>query len=129
MPRCTKKKRRNRTVCAGSLNKRIEIQSRTIRGARPGQKKFSEEFKEKNEVWAMLETTRGTQLFDGTDLMDGITHIFYIRFQENITQENWILFEDRRFDILDVEDLDENHEFLKLSCNERGNKNVKVNEG
>jgi len=115
MPTCTKAKRSNRTVCASALNKRIELLDRSIQATQFGTKKFDEEFKEQDLVWAKLDTKRGKQTFDGTNLTTAFTHEFTIRYREDVAdngQQFWIKFEDRLFDIIDDEDLDENHEWI-----------------
>lgn len=129
MADCKRIQRKHRKVCIGDLNELITIKNRGIQAATPGQQKFTEKFDNDKEVWAMVETTRGDQFFDGTSLRTAATHIFTIRFDANVTQEDYIFFADDIYDILDCEDLDERGEFLKMPSRKRGTKDIKVNEG
>lgn len=128
MPKCSTIKGKNRSVCVGDLNKRITIKDRTLKGATLNNRVSSENFSDDVTVWAMIQTTRGDQFFDGTSLRTAVTHYFYIRYRDNVTSENFIFFNEDSYDILDVEDLDENESFLKISARKRGTEDIKVNE-
>lgn len=129
MADCKRIKRKNRKVCIGDLSEEIVIKGRSLRASLPGQTKFSESFDAGTTVWAAIETTRGDQFFDGTSLRTATTHIFYIRYLETVTQENFIFYKDDIYDILDVEDLDERQSFMKLSARKRGTQDINVNKG
>ena len=124
MSSCVKIKKKNRKVCTGDLRDRIILQNRDIA---PEEIDFTENFSNDIEVWAMIETKRGLDSFDGVNLENIITNNIYIRFLAGVTEETWILFDDRRFDIMDVENLDERKTFLLLRCKERGQKDIPVN--
>jgi SPP1 family predicted phage head-tail adaptor len=126
---CKRIKRKNRKVCIGDLSEEITIKGRTIQASLPGAQKFTEAFAEGTTVWAAVETNRGDQFFDGTSLRTAATHIFYIRYLAGVTQESYIEFNEILYDILDVEDLDERGQFMKIPARKRGHKDVKVNEG
>lgn len=127
MPRCVKLKRKKRQVCIGDLNITITLQNRAITPPLSGVD-ATETFTDSNpDIWAKLETGRGQTIFDGTNTEVDITHIFTIRFISGITAETWISFESQRFDILDVEDLEERHEFMILRCTNKGTDSNLVN--
>ena len=85
---------------------------------------FSENFTDKSESspdsFALIETATGKVYWDGVNTDTPVTHIVYIPYNDSVTSETWIEFNLRRFDILKVEDMEERHEFLKLTCVDRG---------
>ena len=121
---CVKIKKKSRKVCTGDLRDRITLQDRSIA---PEEIDFTENFSNNIEVWAMIATVRGLESFDGVNVETLVTHNIYIRFLPGVTEETWVLFDDRRFDIVDVENLDERKTFLLLRCKERGQKDIPVN--
>jgi len=125
MPRCTKKKRKSRQICIGDMRDQITLENRAIR---PEEIDFAEDFTTVITVFALIETARGLETFDGANVVNLITHKMWIRFIPGITEETWVLFDDRRFDIMDVESLEERKEFLLLRCKERGQKDIEVNK-
>ena len=129
MAACNRIKRKNRKVCVGDLNELITIKDRSLTAARPGATGISEAFTNDKQVWAMIETTRGDQFFDGSSLQTGTTHLFYARYDASVTQEDFIFFSGNIYDILDVENLDERSNFMKIQARKRGTETINVNEG
>lgn len=128
MARCIKLQRRKRQVCLGDLNTKITLQDRTITAPLSGVD-ATETFTDTSpDVLSKLDTGRGQTIFDGTNEEQVITHTFTIRFISGITTETWVLFESQRLDIVDAEDLEERHEFIKLRCNNRGTTANAANE-
>lgn len=135
MPICVKIKGKKRWVCLGDLRNRVDIQTRTIRPPTGDGVDLGETFTTARSVFALIETTRGQEMFDGTELRRAYSHIFYIKYIPNtvltdgtrLTEQEWVKFEGRLFNIVDVEDVDERHEFLILRCAERGLSTDEVN--
>ncbi len=128
MPKCIKLKRKNRQVCVGDLDTIITLQDRAITPPLFGVE-ATETFTDTDpDIWSKLDTGRGQTIFDGTNEEVDITHKFTIRFINGITAQTWILFESQRLDIIDVEDLEERHEFMILRCNNRGTTANAANE-
>ena len=101
--------------------KTVTLQNRAISAPAGGSTDFGEIFTDEGlPVQAIISTQRGKVLFDGVSTDEKITHKISIEFVENVTAETWILFNDRRFDILDVENVGEQDICLVLRCNERG---------
>jgi SPP1 family predicted phage head-tail adaptor len=116
--RCETIHGRRRTICAGDLDRFIEIQTRAIQGDNGVD--YISDFDTKASVFAMLKTVNGVTIFDETNQEHSITHEFYVYYDDTITAQDWVLFDGVRLKIRKVEDLDGRHEWLKLSCNERG---------
>lgn len=98
----------------------ITLQNRDIIPPVFGTPDFDESFSGDQNVTALICTERGKTLFDGVAIDTPITHKISIEYIVGVTAETWILFNGRRFDILDVENCCENDEILKLMCTERG---------
>jgi len=113
-------RRKKRQVCIGDLDTEIVLQNRSIVPPVSGSSDFDENFTPNSTVWAAVNTVSGKTFFDGVGTETNITHEIFIRYDVTITAEVWVLLDSRRFDILDVEDLDERNEFMKLLCVDRG---------
>ncbi len=120
MVTCIKIRRRKRTVCIGDMQDEITIQDRDIIPPEFGKTDFDENFSNDLTVWSAIKTVTGKTFFDGVNTDTPITHEIYIFFDATVTAESWIIFEDRRIDILKVEDFEERHEFMLLTCIDRG---------
>lgn len=120
MARCIKIRRKKRQVCIGDMQDEIIIQNRSIVAPEFGKTNFDENFTPNVTVWSAIETVTGKTFFDGVNTDTPITHIIYIFFDSTVTAESWIEFEGRRIDILKVEDFEERHEFMLLTCVDRG---------
>jgi len=73
------------------------------------------------ESWAAVKTTNGKITLDGVGQEQDVTHELFIRYDYNVTSEMFIQMEDgRRLRILNVEDYEERHEYMRLLCKERG---------
>ena len=124
MSNCVRIRKKKRRVCVGDMKDAITLQSREITAPLFNIVDFDENFQTLDplvpEVLALIETVNGKVFFDGVNTETPVTHHIYISFQQAVTAEVWILFENRRFDILRVEDFEERHEIMKLVCVERG---------
>lgn len=126
MPKCIRIKKKSRKVCIGDMRDEIILKNRTITTPRAGSVDFTETFGDEREVAALIETKDGLETFDGVNLITTVSHAITIRFIEGITEETWVEFKGRNFDIVNVINLDERDQFLKLLCNERGSEKVRV---
>lgn len=108
--------KRNLAKCG----KTITLQNRDIQVPEFGSVDFDEAFSGDTNVQAIISTERGKVLFDGVSTDNPVTHKICIEYISGVTAETWILFDGRRFDILDVENCGEQNKCLVLRCNERG---------
>lgn len=119
MAKCVKLKRTKTQVCVGNLSKYIEIYERRLKSpldSLSDSPDYRDEFFLLYNVWAMLETPKGKNIFDKLGIDKAISTIFYIRYLPNITSQNWVAYNGNRYDIVRVADLEENNLFLKLEC-------------
>lgn len=117
----TKKK-----VCIGDLKKRIKVQIRSIVPPE-GSVDYSQNTIDLKEVWAAIQTSKGSEIFDGTNVIGVATHFFYIRKIDSVTFENFIEYNDKKYRILDAQNIDEDNSFMLLRCTERGDKSKNSN--
>lgn len=125
MTRCVKVQRRRTRACIGELTERLFVENREIIGPVFGGADLGFQFtahNEATEVWAIVETTQGTTLFDDVAGLDRVvTHHVIIRFLPGISAETWLRLDDgRRLDILSVANIDERSEFLEILAAESG---------
>lgn len=121
---CVKIKRKKKQVCVGSLNRRVEIYQRIIKAPFNPTNEFTnydDEFSLLRTVWALIQTPKGTNVFDQVERSESkVTHYFYIAYFDGLTQENWIVYKNNRYDILDVINLEEQNLYYRLDCFFRG---------
>lgn len=123
MAKCVSLQRTDTRICAGSLNKKIQIYERSYTApTNPSGAlvDYDEAFVLVASPWAMLQDINGDVIFNGISTDKVATTKFYIRFISSITSENWITFNNNRYDILKVHNLDENFKFMALDASIRG---------
>ncbi|MCK5602298.1 phage head closure protein [Candidatus Pacearchaeota archaeon] len=124
---CTPVKIKSRRVCVGDLKHRITIQIRALTPNNTGSIEAIETFTDVIDVWAAIETTRGSQMWDGVEISNPFTHKIYIRFRDDMDFNKWIEFEGEKYDIVDVQDLDQRNEWLLLLCTLKGETSKEAN--
>ena len=127
MSKCVSIRKKKRKVCTGDMKDLITLQNRAIQGITTSDVDFTENFTEAAVVWSMIETVQGVTVFDTSNTEIVITHKFYVRYDPTVTSETWIEFDNRKFDIVTVTNLDERKDYLLLQCRERGDKDQPVN--
>lgn len=126
MAKCVRLQRQDTRVCAGSLNRKIEIYETAITSPLDpafNEVDYGEQFTLIARPWAMIEDINGDVIFDGVSPVDTPTVRFFIRYRQGITSENWVIYDNERYRILNVLDLDKNKRFLSLECTIRGDEN------
>ncbi len=102
----------------GRMRKRVAIQSR-VDGEYAG---YSSEISRVTiaTVWARVINVSGTEQVDSRNASEAITHRFIIRKRTDITKQNELVYNDRRYAIATIqEDGDERDRFLIIDCNEK----------
>jgi len=90
-------------------------------------------FSDKASAWAGVETPNGKSKFLGVNTNEDTTHVFVVRYQSALSdievQNNFVLFNSRRFRILSVVNMNEYNEFLAIEATERGVDTKDANSG
>lgn len=120
MAECTKIRIRHRRLCAGDLDRYIEVLCRSMDAPTDSSTDFENSFATSKKLWAGLRTTKGKDVFFATNLDEAVSHVFYTRYVDWITADHWIKFSGENYDILESENIDERNEWMAHYCNVRG---------
>ena len=112
--------RKNRVSCVGDMRERVKLHIRAMQEPNFDETNFTESFTGVKIVWANVRTVSGKTFFTSVNVDVSLTHEIVIRYDEDVNAETWIEYNGRNLKIVDTEDLDERHEFLKLKCTDRG---------
>jgi SPP1 family predicted phage head-tail adaptor len=124
---CKSIKIKSRKVCVGDLSSRIKLQLRSLTASNTGSIESIETFTDIIEVWAAVETTSGSKIWDGVEIANPFTHKFYIRYRNDIEFTEWIEYGNEKYKLIDVENLEQKNEFLILMCTRKGTSTKKAN--
>lgn len=127
MPKCVKIQKKIKGVCVGDLSTKITLCTRTISAPALSSVDYGETFTEVKTLYALVDTTRGLQTFDGVNITNPYSHLFYIRYDASVTFEYWIKYNSEYFRIIDVENLNEENRFLLMRCTKRGSTAINAN--
>ncbi len=120
---------KSRRICIGNLNTQITLQLRTLQGNNYASVENTEDFSDIATVWGAVITTRGSQLWDGVEISNPFTHDIYIRYRDDVDFTKWIEFGSQKYDIVDVENLEQKNEWLLLKCILKGTNDKAANYG
>ena len=126
VPKCIKLKRRKEQACIAAMNERIDIELRQIVAVKTEIVDFDEEFINRRTVWASVDTKGGTQFFDENNILQIISHVFIIRFIPDVTFEDFVIFKNIRYRIVQVENLQQSDTYYRLRCTVRGTDTIEV---
>jgi hypothetical protein len=105
-------------VCIGDMKHQIFVIAKAIETLPIG---YTIDFSNQTEIFAAIQTIKGTPIWDGTNVKQELTHIFYIWYGIAEVQKNYtILFNNKYYKVEDAEDLNEEHIYLKITTVERG---------
>jgi len=117
-------------VCVADLNKKIKLQySSSIPNNNPNMNAGTS-FKDIKTVWAMVKTRSAAEFIKNTDINRVITTEFYIRFDSSIDFETELYIElgNQLYKVINVENIDEQDRFVKLSATDKGLKTIEANK-
>lgn len=104
-------------ICLGDFDKRISIESRT-QTTDSLTVDNDEVFTVIATPWARITTRTKEILFDDVNTDAVSTHLFEIRYSSmyEITAENFILFKNKRYRIIAVDNVDEEDEYIRMDA-------------
>lgn len=100
----------------GKLNKRIEIQRKTIE--KDGFGGFNENWNHLNYVWAEVKPITAFDNFEAEKISEKISHIITIRYLKDIKNDDRIKFYNRIFNIKSILNPFEENKTLKIIAEE-----------
>ena len=122
MVSCVSINGRKRKICAGDLRLKIGLFNREITGNVSKTTAYNASFVGGITASAMLLTRSGAQIINGVSVTTKPTHDFYIRYKADIESTKWVIYNEVIYDVIEVENLEERNEFLKISCIKKGTK-------
>jgi len=124
---CKKIRRVNKQVCIGALKDSIILQTRRQNAPIKGSVDHTISFVSPVTANALVETKKGIETFDGTNINALLTHHFTIRFLANIEVFKFVEFRSKYFLIDRTVNIDEKNQYLILMCSDRGDTSKQVN--
>lgn len=121
---CGNIKRKADKICVGDLKRLIKIINRKIE---PADISHTMDFDSFNSVRARVDTRRGIDFFNGVNTENAPTHYFYVRYNVDVEMNYTIEFRDNYYLVVDVENLNEENRFLKISAVKNGPKSNATN--
>lgn len=126
MPTCIKIRGKKTQVCMGDMRFPIEIRERTLgvpfNPTDGVDVDYTENFVILHSVFAAIDTPEGQTTFNDIGISTVISHVFYVRFLDDVNTQSWIVFENNQYKIVKLTDFDGRKLFLKLECILRGDK-------
>lgn len=127
MPNCKVINKGRTKVCIGAMRTIITLHVRSIVPPSGDSTDFNESFTNPVVVKAQIETVPNIAVFDQTNTERLVSHIFYIRYRDDVTAETWIELNGDKYDIINTENIEERNQWLILRCNQRGIASKPVN--
>lgn len=122
---CNRKIRRKPDlICASDLKNKVKLITRKIETANVS---FTENFTDFKSIYARIDTISGYQPFNGVNIEDAPSHIFYIRYLSDIEINYTFEYKSNYFHIIDIENLNEENRFMKITVKKAGNKSNEAN--
>ena len=136
---CTFKRFKKTKLCAADLTHRIEIQSRVVGGVSFGEVEPVAVFTTLFTRWAAIESVGGirsaggVQNFSKVNTGESPTDFFYVRYEAALSElevsNNVILFNNKRFRILSIENINRDNSTLVIQCTDRGDEDKEASSG
>lgn len=128
MPLRRIKRRPLTEISCGDLNVKIELFNRAIRPSSYRQYDASERYTSVNKVWAKIETLNmGRSQFNEVNVKDQPTHSMTIRYRSDVNTEMRVEYGQKYFEIVEIVDPEERHEYLILKCKLKGSISKEAN--
>lgn len=107
-------KRKLRKSRIGDMRTRIELCERSLTAPNFNTASVTEKYSVLTKTWAEVITLDGYRSFDGIPMVDRPTHLFIIRFRENVTSETRIRYNKELYRILKLQDPEERGMYLYI---------------
>lgn len=123
---CNSIKKNTNKVCIADLNKKVIIQYASSSANNAPNANAESSFTALATVWAMVKTTPNREFVNGVNIENGVNTDFYIRHDSSIdfSKKVWIEFNNERFKVINVENIDFENRFMRLRAVERGVKTL-----
>ena len=106
--------------CIGTLKKTVSLEQRVKSKFASNQSKLEYKYTEIAKIKCGIKTVSGNIIRDGIAINDGASHLFVMRYRENMTQELFLNYNLYRYDILDVTNVNEDNKWLEVRAKKVG---------
>ena len=126
---CTSIRKNINKVCTSDFNKRVKIQTTSISANNAPSGLASVGFADILSVWALVKTSSNREFIEGVNIENGLNTDFFIRYNSSVDFERqlWIEYNDSRFKITNVDNIDKENKIIRLRSTEKGNKSILAN--
>lgn len=109
-------------ICSKDLRHRVLIQYRETAGTNNLNSDPEPTFTDIGNYWAAIKTTPSRESFNDVNQGSAATTDFYLRYTESIDifKNLWIIFRDRRFEVLNADDMEEDRLFYRFRAIDKG---------
>jgi SPP1 family predicted phage head-tail adaptor len=111
-------------ICTGDMRHLVDIQTRSLDESDFDSSQPEETFTTERQQWCAIETTDGVSRFAKINIEDGATHIFWTPYDSGLpdieNRNTFISYDDKRYKVLKVTNVNERNEALAIQVTERG---------
>lgn len=119
MSKCTTRYSKKTHVCIGDLSKRVSIVQRSVDTGIYNSSEPSVSFDTIATVWASIDTIKGQDNLDGTNIDNKPTHIIRMRYLD-IDSTFWVKYNNEYYKTLFVENIGEDNNYIELTSVKTG---------
>lgn len=130
MSSCATIKSNKDRICIADFDKKIQIQTRSVKNSRNINDNAEVVFETIANPWSLVKTKNNRNFIAGVGIVESSNVEFYIRFRSDIDfrQELWVLYQNVRYEIKNNQNLNKQNNIMVLIASEKGSINLKANE-
>ena len=124
---CKKTRIKQNLYCIGDLNHKASFYTRELTKRTDNLIDPNETFSGAVTIYVGIQSIRGIDFFDGTNLNGTATVKIVSRYLSTIEDKKWVIINSKYFKVLQTINVSQNSRWLEFLCEERGTTVNKVN--
>ena len=126
---CDYKRIKTVKLCRADLKHLVELQQRVLDTSDLDSSNPVEVFTKLRDQWVAIETVSpGAARFGKINVDDNATHIFWMLWDVDIPEPNFILNDGKRYKVLKIENINELNTTIAIQVTERGDETLGASE-
>lgn len=125
---CQKKRIKENLYCIGDLKTSAIFYTRSLTARTDDEIDPNEVFSGATTTWVGIESIKGIDYFDGTNLNGTATVKIVARYSSTIENKKWIVINSKYFKVLQTINVSQQSRWLEFLCEERGTTSNKCNK-
>lgn len=125
---CQKTKIKENRYCIGNLKTSTIFYTRSLTARSDNQIDPDETFSDATTVWVGIQSIKGIDYFDGTNLNGTATVKIVARYNSNIENKKFIAINNKYFRVLRTINVSQQSRWLEFLCEEKGTISNKSNK-